>query len=70
MEASHKMAENDLKRIDNYKTIILRVGKAKQMDPAVIAAIISRESRGGSQLTPEGYEKGGGKGFGLMQVGL
>lgn len=68
MEASYKMAETDLKRVDKYKTIILNVGRAKQMDPAVIAAIISRETRGGLYLTKDGFQKNG-KGFGIMQVG-
>lgn len=69
MEASYKMAETDLARIDQYKAIIQKVGRAKNMDPAVIAGIISRETRGGLYLTKEGYQTGG-KGFGLMQVGL
>ncbi|XP_053487663.1 lysozyme g isoform X2 [Ictalurus furcatus] len=67
VEASNKMAETDLKRVDQYKAIILKVGRAKQMDPAVIAGIISRETRGGLNLTKEGFQKVG-KGFGLMQV--
>ncbi|XP_060783349.1 lysozyme g-like [Neoarius graeffei] len=67
VEASYKMAETDLKRVDKYKTIILNVGRAKQMDPAVIAAIISRETRGGLYLTKDGFQKNG-KGFGIMQV--
>ncbi|XP_026796409.3 lysozyme g [Pangasianodon hypophthalmus] len=67
VEASYKMAETDLKRIDQYKSIILNVGRAKQMDPAVIAGIISRETRGGLYLTKDGFQKDG-KGFGLMQV--
>ncbi|KAG7328945.1 hypothetical protein KOW79_007119 [Hemibagrus wyckioides] len=67
VEASYKMAETDLTRIDQYKAIIQKVGRAKNMDPAVIAGIISRETRGGLHLTKEGYQKDG-KGFGLMQV--
>ncbi len=53
VEASKKMAETDLVRIEKYKSVIIKVGTAKQMDPAVIAAIISRESRAGSR--PEGW---------------
>uniref|UniRef100_A0A8C1M613 Uncharacterized protein n=1 Tax=Cyprinus carpio TaxID=7962 RepID=A0A8C1M613_CYPCA len=42
------MGENiDLARIEKYKSTIIKVGSTKQMDPAVIAAIISRESRAG-----------------------
>ncbi|KAG9349067.1 hypothetical protein JZ751_029385 [Albula glossodonta] len=66
VDASHKLAENDLSRINKYKDIIMKVAKAHEMDSAVICGIISRESRGGSVL------KGGwcpkGNGFGLMQV--
>uniref|UniRef100_A0A8C1LZA8 Uncharacterized protein n=1 Tax=Cyprinus carpio TaxID=7962 RepID=A0A8C1LZA8_CYPCA len=45
------MGENiDLARIEKYKSTIIKVGSTKQMDPAVIAAIISRESRAGTFL--------------------
>ncbi|XP_006003935.1 lysozyme g [Latimeria chalumnae] len=64
--ASHKMAENDSGRMCKYKTRILEVGRAKQMDPAVIAAIISRESRAGAALHDGWGDHGNG--FGLMQV--
>ncbi|XP_016131912.1 lysozyme g-like [Sinocyclocheilus grahami] len=66
VEASKKLAETDLVRIEKYKSIIIKVGRAKQMDPVVIAAIISRESRAGAVL-----KNGWGdhdNGFGLMQV--
>ncbi|KAK2838997.1 hypothetical protein Q7C36_013811 [Tachysurus vachellii] len=66
VEASNKLAENDLKRMEQYKNMIVKVGRAKQMDPAVIAGIISRESRAGSILQ-NGYGDHG-NGFGLMQV--
>ncbi|KAI4893763.1 hypothetical protein NFI96_033958, partial [Prochilodus magdalenae] len=66
VEASHKLAENDLKKMDQYKNIIIKVGKAKQMDAAVIAGIISRESRAGAVLTNGWGDHGNG--FGLMQV--
>nr|AJY58045.1 G-type lysozyme [Carassius auratus] len=66
VEASKKLAENDLARMEKYKSMIIKVGKAKQMDPAVIAAIISRETRAGNVLnngwSDHGYE------FGLMQI--
>ncbi|KAI5624817.1 lysozyme g-like 1 [Silurus asotus] len=64
--ASNKLAENDLKRMGLYKNIIIKVGRAKQMDPAVIAAIISRESRAGAALVDGWGDHGNG--FGLMQV--
>nr|WIM51798.1 G-type lysozyme [Glyptothorax zanaensis] len=66
VEASHKLAENDLKKMEEYKATIVKVGKAKKMDPAVIAAIISRESRVGTVLKNGWGDEGNG--FGLMQV--
>ncbi|XP_067237939.1 lysozyme g-like [Chanodichthys erythropterus] len=66
VEASKKLAEHDLARMEKYKSIIIKVGRAKQMDPAVIAAIISRESRAGAALI-DGWGDHGNA-FGLMQV--
>ncbi|XP_030650181.1 lysozyme g-like 1 [Chanos chanos] len=66
VEASHELAEHDLRRMNKYKSIIIRVGGALQMDPAVIAAIISRESRAGAALVDGWGDHGNG--FGLMQV--
>lgn len=68
VEASNKLAENDLKRMEQYKNMIVKVSRAKQMDPAVIAGIISRESRAGSILKDGWGDHGNG--FGLMQVEL
>lgn len=67
--ASHKMAEVDLERMNQYKSIIRKVGSAKKIDPAVIAGIISRETRAGSPGS--GLVNGwgdNGNAFGLMQV--
>uniref|UniRef100_A0A8C2CVS7 Lysozyme g n=1 Tax=Cyprinus carpio TaxID=7962 RepID=A0A8C2CVS7_CYPCA len=50
VEASKKLAETDLARMEKYKSMITKVGREKQMDPAVIAAIISRQSRAGATL--------------------
>uniref|UniRef100_A0A8C1US09 Lysozyme g n=1 Tax=Cyprinus carpio TaxID=7962 RepID=A0A8C1US09_CYPCA len=66
VEASNKLAEHDLARMEQYKSKIIKVGRAKQMDPAVIAAIISRESRAGAVLKDGWGDHGNG--FGLMQV--
>ncbi|KAK3535417.1 hypothetical protein QTP70_016791 [Hemibagrus guttatus] len=66
VQASYKLAEHDLKRMQTYKDIIMKVGKAMSMDPAVIAAIISRESRAGAALVNGWGDHGNG--FGLMQV--
>ncbi|XP_076878581.1 lysozyme g-like isoform X2 [Brachyhypopomus gauderio] len=64
--ASNKLADHDLKKMEQYKSIIIKVGRANQMDPAVIAAIISRESRAGAALVDGWGDHGNG--FGLMQV--
>ncbi|MGH0181173.1 UNVERIFIED_CONTAM: hypothetical protein FKN15_006155 [Acipenser sinensis] len=64
--ASHKMAEHDLPNMNKYKPLIIKVGRAQQMDPSVIAGIISRESRAGTQLEDGWGDHGNG--FGLMQV--
>lgn len=52
--------------MEKYKSIIIKVGKAKKIEPAVIAAIISRESRAGAALKDGWGDRGNG--FGLMQV--
>ncbi|NXY74489.1 LYG protein, partial [Glareola pratincola] len=66
VKASQKIAELDLKAMNQYKTLIKKVGEKLCVEPAVIAGIISRESHAGKVL------KGGwgdnGNGFGLMQV--
>ncbi|MCI4379720.1 hypothetical protein PGIGA_G00231440 [Pangasianodon gigas] len=66
VDASYKLAEHDLRKMEQYKNIITKVGRAKQMDPAVIAGIISRESRAGAILVNGWGDHGNG--FGLMQV--
>ncbi|XP_066504997.1 lysozyme g-like isoform X2 [Hoplias malabaricus] len=66
VEASYKLAETDLKRMNQYKPMITTVARAKQMDPAVIAGIFSRESRAGAALNNGWGDHGNG--FGLMQV--
>uniref|UniRef100_A0A8C2CWY1 Lysozyme g n=1 Tax=Cyprinus carpio TaxID=7962 RepID=A0A8C2CWY1_CYPCA len=68
VEASKKLAETDLARMEKYKSMITKVGREKQMDPAVIAAIISRQSRAGATLE-DGWGDHG-YAFGLMQVGF
>ncbi|MBN3297183.1 LYG protein, partial [Amia calva] len=66
VSASYKLAEQDLSRLNDYKDIIIHVGKSKQMDPAVISAIISRQSQAGAAL--ENGWGDCGNAFGLMQV--
>ncbi|XP_077338852.1 uncharacterized protein LOC143983254 isoform X2 [Lithobates pipiens] len=66
VEASRRLAQNDLGRINKYKSNILSVAKQKNTDPSIIAAIMSRESRGGSVLKDGWGDHNNG--FGLMQV--
>jgi len=66
-KASQKMAETDKKKIDQYKDTIEKVGKELGIDPAIIAGIISRESRGNEKLLKNGWGAGGAD-YGLMQV--
>ncbi|XP_019631534.1 PREDICTED: teneurin-3-like isoform X1 [Branchiostoma belcheri] len=66
--ASQKMAKTDQKNVDKYKDIIMEVAKEKNIDPAIIAAIISRETRGGTQLKQDGFGRYDENGFGIMQV--
>ncbi|XP_061839920.1 lysozyme g-like [Nerophis lumbriciformis] len=64
--ASHAMAQTDLSRMNQYKSIITQVGNEKGIAPALIAGIVSRESRAGNTLN-NGWGDGG-NGWGLMQV--
>ncbi|KAL0973967.1 hypothetical protein UPYG_G00213630 [Umbra pygmaea] len=66
VEASHKLAEHDLMRLNHYKELITQVGLKHNLDPAIIAGIISRESRAGAALDHGWGDHGNG--FGLMQV--
>ncbi|XP_040891753.1 lysozyme g-like isoform X2 [Toxotes jaculatrix] len=50
VRASHTMAETDSDRMKKYKSKIYSVGDEYDIDPALIAAIISRESRAGHTL--------------------
>lgn len=61
------MAQTDFDRMRNYKSIIKSAGAAHGIDPALIAGIISRESRAGNALS--GGWGDGGRAWGLMQVG-
>ncbi|NXV80940.1 LYG protein, partial [Atlantisia rogersi] len=66
VRASEKIAEKDLKAMNNYKTIIKRVGEKLCVEPALIAGIISRESHAGTILKNGSGDHGNA--FGLMQV--
>ncbi len=65
--ASHRMAQTDLGKLKKYEAAFEAAGKKHGVPPALLAAIASRESRGGSALDRSGHGDGG-NGFGLMQV--
>uniref|UniRef100_A0A3Q1G589 Lysozyme g n=1 Tax=Acanthochromis polyacanthus TaxID=80966 RepID=A0A3Q1G589_9TELE len=65
VDASEKMAETDAERMEKYRSIINAVGRKYDIEPALIAAIISRQSRAGNVLN-NGW--GAYKTWGLMQV--
>ncbi|ADO72548.1 peptidoglycan-binding protein [Stigmatella aurantiaca] len=65
--SSHKMARTDLSKLKPYADAFAAAGKKHDLPPALLAAIASRESRGGSALDSRGYGDHG-NGFGLMQV--
>ncbi|KAM3933972.1 lysozyme g-like [Leptodactylus fuscus] len=64
---SEKMAEVDLERMKKYRQKIHSVSSKTGIDSAIIAGIMSRESRAGNALDPS---KNGdcGNAFGLMQI--
>ncbi|KAL1771637.1 lysozyme g 2 [Sigmodon hispidus] len=66
IHGSEMFAEMDLKAITPYRILIKEVGQRYCIDPAIIAAIISRESHGGVVLK-NGWDHTGQK-FGLMQI--
>ncbi|KAK2919124.1 hypothetical protein Q8A73_003495 [Channa argus] len=70
--ASHTMAKTDAGRMEKYREKINKVGHKYGIDPALIAAIISRESRAGNVLH-DGWgdydsKRGTYNAWGLMQV--
>jgi len=60
------MAKTDAARMEKYRGTINRVGAKYGIAPALIAAIISRESRAGNCL--DGGWGDHGNAWGLMQV--
>ncbi|XP_069492786.1 lysozyme g-like [Ambystoma mexicanum] len=66
VKASQTMAQTDLKEMDKYKSRINKVSREKGMDPALIAGIISRETRAGTGLINGWGDHGNA--WGLMQV--
>lgn len=67
VDASHKMATTDLPKMKKYADEFAAAGKKYNLPPALLAAIASRESRGGSALDSRGFGDHG-NGYGLMQV--
>jgi len=71
ISCSRKMAQTDNRLMEQYKTKIKNAAHNKKLDGAVVASIISRESRAGGALTSDGWgDCHGGTcyGFGLMQI--
>lgn len=66
-EGSRNMAKADLFDVNKIKESIKKVGREEGVDPAVIAGIISRESRGGKGLDSKGWGDHGNA-YGVMQV--
>jgi len=64
--SSEKMANFDRKRVMAHKDKFILAANQFSLPPALLAAIASRESRGGAVLK-NGFGDGG-HGFGLMQV--
>ncbi|XP_073470805.1 lysozyme g-like isoform X1 [Aquarana catesbeiana] len=67
IEASEKLAETDLKRVNSYREKITSVSRKTGVDPAIIAAIMSRESRAGNALDANKWGDHGNA-YGLMQI--
>uniref|UniRef100_A0A8P4KU00 Lysozyme g n=1 Tax=Dicentrarchus labrax TaxID=13489 RepID=A0A8P4KU00_DICLA len=68
VRASSAMAETDLEKMKDYKSIIKNVARQKGIDPALIAAIISRSCRAGKTLKPGGRGRYDENSYGLMQI--
>lgn len=72
LQASFDMAEIDLMDMNNYKSIIQKVAHQKGIDPALIAAIISRSCRAGKTLIAGrgcyDHQRKAYNTYGLMQI--
>jgi len=67
-EASEVMADQDRKRLLGMREAFMASADKYDLPPALLAAIASRETRGGNQLRSDGYSQWDGNGFGVMQV--
>ncbi|XP_058480606.1 erythroid membrane-associated protein-like [Solea solea] len=68
VKASEQLARQDWEKIKDYWNDIISVGQLLRVHPALIAAIISRQSRGGTQLKPDGFGEFDSQCYGLMQI--
>ena len=69
VQASETMAETDRRRVMTHKAKFETAARHLGLPPALLAAIASRESRGGSPAVLDAQGLGDhGHGFGLMQV--
>ena len=50
VECSKSIAQKDLQEVNKYKSNIIAAAKDRCFDPAILAAFISRQTRGGSEL--------------------
>lgn len=69
VQASEAMAQTDRKRVMQHKAKFEDAARKFNAPPALLAAIASRESRGGAVLDKKGFGDHG-RGFGLMQVDI
>jgi peptidoglycan hydrolase-like protein with peptidoglycan-binding domain len=68
VKGSEELARQDAGRLSPHKAAIEAAAAKYKLPPAVLAAIASRETRGGSQLDSRGYSIWDGQGYGVMQV--
>uniref|UniRef100_A0A8C7XKQ6 Lysozyme g n=1 Tax=Oryzias sinensis TaxID=183150 RepID=A0A8C7XKQ6_9TELE len=70
VEGSEMLAKKDLKPMSKYRNQIMNVGRKLRLHPALIAAMISKQSNAGQQLKPDGHGMHDANSYGLMQVGV
>ncbi|XP_040887608.1 uncharacterized protein LOC121177363 [Toxotes jaculatrix] len=68
VEASSALAQRDLSELMTHREMIVRVGQSRRIQPALIAAIISRQSQAGTKLDANGFGQFDPDCFGLMQI--
>jgi len=68
LDASQTMAQTDKARVLALKAEIEAAASQHRLPPALLAAIASRETRGGNALDSTGYSRYDANGFGVMQV--